>query len=362
MFDRRRFLALVGTASATALSGCTFFGDDSDSTGSGEETGTPSSEAELPEQLPPGVHEDHVQPSVLADAHDEALRSDSFILDYRTLTVDGDRSRLLVEASGGRKLVTRTGASRPDRTTFVESTRAITRTKRGEEVSYDNTSPPSTSALLKSELIRAVLEAGQYVPVGTPDAFDTRVILERTGPGEAGTERIRQYAGLEAVESVEAELEVDTDGRVRNLVATVDGERGGSTEARRYRLSVERVGDTVVEEPTWLDEAEQRAVAVDIKMSDNARAVYILHENGPPLPEGTALHVYGESGHEYTAILSEEVAERSVMYLTFHGRAARLSVDEPPSERGDPLGEAYIIEAESPNGETLFRSVADRRA
>lgn len=251
-------------ALSVVLAGCGLLGQETDVEGPppGESTGATATTAGPfgGEELPPGVTTDGVSDvDALMAAHGAALNGSSVTLelDYQ-LTVndtlentsfrakvlpDGDRGWLRVTLQDG----TGTYYTGDGQTYFREVVNGSVNYGTTDQVS----ALPQRPRFGIDNWVRRAVQAGEWEPVGTVERDgETLFEFEATSvdPPDVNTSNNTTVGS-------DGRLLVDRQGVVRSVSVstTVENERG--TVRYGLAVSVDEVGTTTIEEPSWLDNA-----------------------------------------------------------------------------------------------------------
>lgn len=305
---RRRVLVASGLASAFGLSGClrlsqaegtgtaTTGDDDTATTADASTTERPPTtteestdetetrtETETTDDekptYPPGVSEDGVTEALVLEhrqrtsVRSRTVETEHMTFRRRTTKFDGS-DRMLVDGSRG-----------PE--TFVEGDQLYQRQTVGGQTLYAHSTQLrfefQPTVLSGAELLEALVEAGDFAPVGrqTRDG-ETLFILEADEIENASvledSRTVSRYFRQSEfpIESLSASALVTESGVVREMEASLQGNGDGGT----FVVNTSAIGSTSVPEPSWKQTAKREAATFEASMSTGSSYIELVQTGG----------------------------------------------------------------------------------
>lgn len=119
-------------------------------------------------------------------------------------------------------------------------------------------------------------------------------------------------------------------------------------------------GEGAIQEPTWIDEAEQfsRSVVVGKRQG----ALFVYNTSSQPIPEGSSITIIHPNGGVYTYQVDRDVEPESVLFMEIlqSGDVAGVQGNAPNSPLRRVLREEpYYLIGFGPNGEQYFDTSTD---
>lgn len=215
--------------------------------------------------LPPGLSPTGVtDPVALADAHGQALRSESFRIEVASddrlvrngtnVTRAGGKNVVAVGPNGDyrREVTVYSGSASTGFVVWGNDSVAVARSGSNDSTEYSRVNPDEAGAnLTGAPRLESFLRAGNYTVVGVTERESYALVkLQADGyRAESGA-----FAG-QNVTSFQSTLLVDTQGRVHRLRADVTAETSDGTAHVEFLYDLQKVGDVSVSRPPWVPTA-----------------------------------------------------------------------------------------------------------
>ncbi|WP_137284270.1 DUF7537 family lipoprotein [Halorussus salinisoli] len=252
---RRKALQLLAISCLVALAGC-----------SGALTGDGGAGEQSLEDVsyPAGVSENGTNVSALGESHTEALNGSSFALglDVNQSSSQSNRSTALRAAVGPNRDNVRMNVSDTKRAMELYTTAEQRYLRIGtdgdatyqtSERTSDGTSLVPSSYSGASYLDRFAGQVGaNFTPTGVRDVDGTTVVVLRADGSDVSAPDGTNVTDYNAT------ILVDEQGVVHRFEASIRTGRDDAASRISVTMTVSDVGETAVEEPTWLDEAHNQ--------------------------------------------------------------------------------------------------------
>ncbi|WP_115863169.1 DUF7537 family lipoprotein [Halorussus litoreus] len=247
---RHRALQLLAICCLVALAGCT--------------GGLPGGDEPTLDDVsyPDGVSENGTNVSALSTAHSEALENESF-----GLTVDASvnassiNQSIRIDAAVGAdrdNIRADTNASGQQTSMYLTPETRYTRVATDDGVTYDAQERTPTAMQLVPASYSGASYLDQFAGMANATPTDVRevngttlVVLEADG----STATDNESANLV---DYNATLLVDEQGVVHSMTVELAATSQGQRSTTRLSMDIYDVGETTVEDPSWLDEARNR--------------------------------------------------------------------------------------------------------
>lgn len=247
---RHSALQLLAICSLVALAGCT--------------GGLPGGDEPTLDDVsyPDGVSENGTNVSALSTAHGEALANESF-----GLTVDASvnasaiNQSIRIDAAVGAdrdnvRADTNAGGQRTS--IYLTPETRYSRTETDDGATYDARDRAHASMQFVPASYSGANYLDQFAGMANATPTDVRevngttlIVLEADG----STATDNESANLV---DYDATLLVDEQGVVHSMTVELAAASGGQRSTTRFSMEIYDVGETTVEEPSWLDEARNR--------------------------------------------------------------------------------------------------------
>lgn len=303
-------------------------------------------------EFPPGVSETGVSADLLT-AHTLSLSGESFTVDVET-TVNGDASVTTIRVADGTALAT-TATPRGERVAWTNGSGTYSRATENGETSYAvGAETFDRERFSQTRRMETFVEAGAYEPTEVVVRNGTPLVrIEATGLDDATTIE-RQY-GADSVESFDATLLVDEDGRIREMRTSLTLVRGDGTVTQSTTITTHSVGETTVERPDWTATAAEQATTVDVSRTDDGEFVAIEHTGGSAIEAGAflTLSIASDDSH-YDTQLETDLEEGETLYLYVENGRLQQSVGERPADADPATLSGFIHVSAYAGGQQVF--------
>lgn len=357
---RRQTVVTILVAALVLLSGCSGFiaggGNDTQTTpeptATTTTTTTTTTTPDEGVEYPIGVSADGVtnQESLLA-AHTDALANESIkttisvnsnLSDQTTTYNYQSKSGNDFSFSATQELVQRSSTQYYDSTTDEG---VYIRKQSGNETSYSVRDPlvkeSAFERMTQTRFFETFLGVFEY-EVSSTSTGDTQL----NSTSVTDRQNLKRALGVENISTASMDLTVSESGVITNAELFVD--TGDSVN--QYNVSVQSGGVTVGE-PSWLDEAQQQAPAMDVSVSENNSYFVLDYTQGRDISEGTVVYVSSAERNQQATVESP-LKSGKTYYVSFAGESPEI-VTEPPTEGSIEPG-TYRIIGLSPSNEVLF--------
>lgn len=250
---RRQFLT-VAVVALLIVSGCSAL----DLSGSAAE---PDSGDALDSDGP--TYEEPVDGATVAENHEAAIAdAGSFTLVSTTSQSRGDRTQTLnatvaVNYDSGALLSTQSAGSQAISTYVLSDGTAYQRSESSQGTQYRQAPRAANASVYASGQIESLATAFTFSHVGTETVEGTETEVYEASGAEDLNESARAFQSIDAenVTSLESRLYVTDDGLVKRFEYELRMDSAGTEAAVDVTQTYSEIGETTVEEPSWLDDA-----------------------------------------------------------------------------------------------------------
>jgi hypothetical protein len=342
-------LAAIGAIGFTAMTGDTTPGEQAD----GAENPSADAESDLSsEDLPDGLTLDKgevtVDESVLHSAHVEALSNTSFSMTTeigtegqdRTIVGGADSDAVTYEFTSGERIAT--AYSNGEDAYFHEN-------DVNGELHYRVVDPQfiNREMVMNQRLSGAVVTASNLKYAGRVSDDPAKYRLEIASVSNAeGLLRPLQIAG--ELESATGYVVVNEQNVIEELQITTESSLVGGEPVEDTRtVSMSDVGDTAIDEPSWLSDAEEQAIDFSVEESDTG--ISMTHDSGDDVAEGMTVGVIAEESR-YMAETPSDVGVGDTLHVSVVDGELAASVNSPieGGEAISNLTQVVILDGERP--------------
>lgn len=348
-FTRRNVLA-TGAAATAALAGCTSGNEpDADAEGQDEpesETATPTSTPAAPTleefQYPDGASQDGVDREALASTHRSA------IIDAGSHTLEMDRTETFGGQSQSSEITKKWASAGVSVVTDGQLTETLwspsderagyVQMDTGFEQRYriDNVAPTAeeVSDVSRFEQLVGGVVWSEATEVVEDAAGDYAVVYEAMGVGDEETLSRLIYG---EVTDLQATIAVSEAGHVSELSYDITVEQEHGSIGEKVDATVTAVGETELEEPSWLETAQNEGAQFEMRLTENDEVIELEMVNGTEIPSDAG--VSASSGGKFGSTQVPEaisIGDRLNVAVVGDDELA-VAVNESPSETA-PLG------------------------
>jgi hypothetical protein len=317
------------SATTTSDGGTTTTDATSDTT---ESTTAESTDSDV--EYPNGVDEDGVTTSVLLE-HRAALADETVTVtqteidQYTSQTATrrvGTDAAFVTEEEGPMSL----------ESYFSPDGRFVRASRDGQTIyGYSENEPFARERFLRLDLLRALIQTGDFAPTGTTTQDGTTVIIVEADSVQ--TNAVAERFGGTEVTSFEGSARITTDGLIRELSATFSFTRGGETESKQIEFAFTDIGATSVSKPDWTATARERAPDFEVTAPDDGQFIRVEHVGGDGVPiANVGVFQPFSGGENYFTEIRGGIAAGDVLYLYKDGSRSGLGVDVNSQPSGSP--------------------------
>lgn len=162
---------------------------------------------------------------------------------------------------------------------------------------------------------------------------------------------IPEFRHMGSFESFEASVSV-TEAGVDRYECEVDGQIGDRPIGVSETVTFEDVGETVLEEPDWLESGSDRAVDMTLDMTDDGTAVVARLERGESIPAGSIVTL--DTNEYLEGELDRELSPGQTLYLYKSDGELGTAIDERPDAESTFDDEHWFIGIRLRSGVTVY--------
>ncbi|WP_306056424.1 DUF7537 family lipoprotein [Natronococcus wangiae] len=296
----RRTALTAGVSLLTIAAGCTSDGDTQSSDPDGTDDGEPESESGDEQELtletfeyPESVDQDGFRRN-LASVHEDRLaaagsfqvvktfeRSETFTTEEE-ITITGDGDDLLLE-TGDEHLTTTAWTDSAN-----DGTDVLVRNSNGVDERYliGNRSQMAED-VDGSDTLGALIDAAMFKASELVERDGTSVVVFEAVDviDVTALEGARSNSHMARYDELEASIVVSEAGVV-GYRYELEGEGFDGPAVVTESATFDDVGETTLDEPDWVDEAEERALELSIEPAADGESFTVTVDQGEPIPAG----------------------------------------------------------------------------
>jgi hypothetical protein len=196
----------------------------------------------------------------------------------------------------------------------------------------------------KVDVLRLLIETGNYRPTGTETADGTTYIVIAADAAE--TDALARREGGSEVTSFEGEGRITTDGVIRSLSATYEIS-GPETQSGQLTVETTDIGSTNPGEPDWTSTARERAPRFSVLTVDDGQFVRVEHTGGDGVPTANVgLYQPIQGGDSFFGRVENGIAPGDVLYVykADTDGGAGIEKNSKPSVSSEPFSGEYNVD------------------